>query len=357
MGKLVLVNKFNIILIPLYSPVKSQHEEEFFAAALVRDFDAINNLIERGLDPNIVDYEGMTILQIVAEKEDIPMGTMFHLVLLRSKYRLSIKAKYLLSFKKLNINTHSNTLNGDSALITAVIFNRTQMVSLLLQHGADPNIQNLTGQTALHSAVRKKNLENVKILLLSNAQPNVEDAFGNTPLSLSIIDRHSPDIASLLLKAQADPNFRVVKPQPLLIELALICRSTEHLNMVTLLVKNNANVNIKDPVSGLTSLHAVSITGYVPLARMLLALGASAIALDRMGRTPFDAAIEYEQKGLIHFYSERVMDMMGKISFVKRYEGRALAKKNKPQIRTNVRFADTQTMVCDSDKELFLEHI
>lgn len=63
------------------------------------------------------------------------------------------------------------------------------------------------------------------------------------------------------------------------------------------LLTYKGNVNTQNPITGQTPLHMVSITGYLPLAQLLLKLGASEDIKDRMGRTAFDMAVQHEQVG------------------------------------------------------------
>lgn len=63
------------------------------------------------------------------------------------------------------------------------------------------------------------------------------------------------------------------------------------------LLTYKGNVNIQNPITGQTPLHMVSLTGYVPLAKLLLKLGAIEGIKDRMGRTAFDMAVQHEQFG------------------------------------------------------------
>lgn len=133
----------------------------------------------------------------------------------------------------MDVNYHTLTRNRDTALITAVTFDRLQFATMLLQHKADPNLLNSFGklikvelqmseedssdQTALHRAVRRQNYQMVKALLFAKASPNIQDVFGNTPLSLAVLEYPSRRIVKVLLEWDADPNFETIKQQPLII--------------------------------------------------------------------------------------------------------------------------------------------
>jgi len=79
--------------------------------------------------------------------------------------------------------------NGSTALSLASGDGHTDMVELLLDHRADPNIPDNHGGTALIWAAaddvvgpRKEIVEIVKLLLDNGANPNIQDQWGNTAL-------------------------------------------------------------------------------------------------------------------------------------------------------------------------------
>ena len=53
---------------------------------------------------------------------------------------------------------------------------------LLLQHGADVNIQNEDGATALMCSCAKASIDNAKLVLRYDADVNIRDNFGRTAL-------------------------------------------------------------------------------------------------------------------------------------------------------------------------------
>jgi ankyrin repeat protein len=82
------------------------------------------------------------------------------------------------------------------------------MESALLS-GRDPNVKNRAGSAALHLAVGKRNLPLVELLLTHGADTELRDNRGNTALHVALYDRDPGkivEIASLLLRAGADPN-------------------------------------------------------------------------------------------------------------------------------------------------------
>lgn len=80
--------------------------------------------------------------------------------------------------------THLNekeAMNGSTPLITAVVFDREEMVKDLLAAGADLNLQNNDGSTALHNAAFFCRTNLVKLLLEKGANSNAVNNFGQKP--------------------------------------------------------------------------------------------------------------------------------------------------------------------------------
>ena len=77
-----------------------------------------------------------------------------------------------------------NQTNGDknTALHIAVQTGHVSICSTLLQHGADPNLQNRYHKTPLHLASIRKRKEIVESLIRRGAQLNIKDQKQRTPL-------------------------------------------------------------------------------------------------------------------------------------------------------------------------------
>lgn len=104
---------------------------------------------------------------------------------------------------------------GRSALAEAVLAvnfgtNHIQVMELLLNHRAKPDMHNIYGKTCLHEAVRRGYPLAVKLLLDNGAGPNKKTIIGTTPLGFACnYDnekgfRSNIGIVRLLLDANAD---------------------------------------------------------------------------------------------------------------------------------------------------------
>ena len=141
--------------------------------------------------------------------------------------------------------------DGQSFIEIAIIHNRSnrsQMVSLLLDHGADPDAKDDGGVCPLTKAFlfNKLSPEVLDVLLKYGADLNQEDRNGNTVLSLAISQPvPDPEFVRLFLAKSADPNQRNKKGETALHQ-AVFHRRSRQTEIVDMLIKNGADVNIKD---------------------------------------------------------------------------------------------------------------
>ncbi|EUC41139.1 hypothetical protein COCMIDRAFT_40654 [Bipolaris oryzae ATCC 44560] len=75
--------------------------------------------------------------------------------------------------------------NGDTTLIMAAAEKNHEMVSFLLQNGADANAINNNGRTALMEAALWGRIENIKVLLSANANKHLKDHEGRCAMDLA----------------------------------------------------------------------------------------------------------------------------------------------------------------------------
>ena len=125
--------------------------------------------------------------------------------------------------------------------ITSILGN-FEVAKLLLNLGADPNVQNRLGEAPLHQAAEKNNAEFTKLLLSYKANANIQQNDGDTPLHLACNKGHY-EIVKILLSEGANPDI----PNSVLGRTALhIACEKNHCLIVGLLVQNQAKVLIED---------------------------------------------------------------------------------------------------------------
>jgi len=102
-------------------------------------------------------------------------------------------------------DAHNGSCWDVSPLYVAVRFGHTEVAGILLNWGADVNWQSwsVLKKTALHEAVEAGNTEMVMLLLDAEADPNLLEFRGWTPLHLAVA-RGNVETAGLLLQQGAD---------------------------------------------------------------------------------------------------------------------------------------------------------
>lgn len=94
-----------------------------------------------------------------------------------------------------------------TALILATQNSHYDMISFLLEHGADVNSTDLYLNTALHHAVKQNNIEIVRLLISKNPNLNQQNEKGYTPLIMAVIKRQLA-MVELLVQAGSDVSVR-----------------------------------------------------------------------------------------------------------------------------------------------------
>ncbi|KAM7511432.1 hypothetical protein LguiB_010307 [Lonicera macranthoides] len=149
--------------------------------ALAGQIRFMDGLLDNGLDIDIVDKDGMTVLHkaIIGKKEAV----ISHL--LRKGASPNVRDK-----------------DGATPLHYAIQVGAMQTVKLLLiKYKADVNIADNEGWTPLHVAVQVRNRDLVKVLLLNGADKTRRTKDGITALDISLCygkDFKSYDLAKLL---------------------------------------------------------------------------------------------------------------------------------------------------------------
>jgi FOG: Ankyrin repeat len=100
-------------------------------------------------------------------------------------------------------NTNGQDEAGQSLVMTAVSNNHMDVLALLIASGADSNTANQYRVTPLAVAAEQGHLDAVNMLIAAGAKVNARDTSGGTALSVAIL-RGYKDIVAALLTAGAD---------------------------------------------------------------------------------------------------------------------------------------------------------
>ena len=142
-----------------------------FYAIKYKNRYALQELLSHGADANYKNNDNMNSLHLAVLKKDVTIVKMI--------------VKYIK-----NINSRTNS--GSTALHYACNFQLTNSVIILLENGANQDINELEYDFyPIFYAVVQNNVDITKLLVDAGANPNHQDYLGNTILHYAIINRHA----------------------------------------------------------------------------------------------------------------------------------------------------------------------
>ena len=158
---------------------------------------------------------------------------------------------------------------ADLQLVEAAKNQNWETVSTLLDQRVDVNTAQADGATALHWAAFWNNLDAVKLLVNTGANVDVQNDYGATPLWCACASRHT-GIVEQLLASDANPNLGLRSGESILMR----CVHTGDASAVRALARNGANVSFREPSRGQTALMWSAATAHPEITRVLLEYGA-----------------------------------------------------------------------------------
>jgi ankyrin repeat protein len=177
------------------------------------------------------------------------------------------------------IAAHSQDINGrgsfyTTALHAASVRGYSDVASLLIKNGADPNSRDDRDRAPLHKVPHggqlvmvESSLEVARLLVSSGADVNVTDDPGWTPLHAAARSGYR-DVAELLLEYGASLDVQNECGET---PLHLACVNGT-LEVVRFLIGQGSDINYQKN-NGIIPLHMASQTGHLDVARLLLDCG------------------------------------------------------------------------------------
>jgi len=182
------------------------HDRDEIAELLIAEGANVTAKSEYGETPLLLAHNLKLIELLISKGADINVKTNSGLTLLHRAETKEI-AEFFID-KGVDVNAKDS--NGFNAFWFAVKRSRIEVVEVLIENGADLNIQDRTsGLTALHNAAGNGDNDMVELLITSGADLNAKgvikvnkvDRFGATPLDYALTQRRPQyDTADLLRK-------------------------------------------------------------------------------------------------------------------------------------------------------------
>ncbi|XP_016982435.2 histone-lysine N-methyltransferase EHMT2 [Drosophila rhopaloa] len=153
----------------------SELRTALMCAVMNEKCDMLNLFLQCGADVAIKGPDGKTCLHIAAK-----LGNVEATQLIVESYRASRNITSFLNF------IDAQDEGGWTAMVWAAELGHTDIVSLLLNQEADPNICDNDNNTVLHwSTLHNDGLDTITVLLQAGADCNVQNVEGDTPLHIA----------------------------------------------------------------------------------------------------------------------------------------------------------------------------
>ncbi|CAF1625633.1 unnamed protein product [Rotaria sp. Silwood1] len=205
------------------------------------------------------------------------------------------------------VDINTSNIDGLTALHQACIDNNLLMVEYLLNRSADINCQDNEGWTPLHAAASCGNLDIVKYLLSRGAIVDVCNNEGELPIDIAEGD----DIIACLeedmrRKGIDDEQARNIEHQ------LMLKHAQDWLNNNQKSNNKSLAETIVHARTGATALHVACAKGYIDVIDILIRAGANINSVDNDGWTPLHAAAHWDKHDVIKFLLERNGDLDAK---------------------------------------------
>ena len=211
-----------------------------------------------------------------------PRGRPLHYAAL---YGLRDVAEFLIIERSQGVNTRSGSRNV-TPLFVASDKGHLDVMRLLLEHGADPNVRDGSSNTPLHGVSQRGHVKIARVLLEYGAHPDVRGIGDLTPLRLALQGGHLK-VARALLEHNANADTRDHFNRTPLHQAS----QEGDVDVAQVLLNHRADANSQD-LSNWTPLHWASQWGHVQVARVLLDHGAEVDAHALDSSTPLHLALQ-----------------------------------------------------------------
>lgn len=246
------ISEVNKLLPNINPQFRTSHNRTAIHAAVIgKNLQILGKLLQKHIDPNVKDVDGITALEIAIQNNSIEA------VKLLLKYGANVNIYREITNKYDNGSQEKWTR---TPLLYALEQNyNAELAGILIANAAKVNVSGQFKITPLHLATRYGNTIIIDRLLDKGADINVRDVLGNTPLFGAINRRsNSFNTTKLLIDRGAKVNIANKAGQtPLMLAASLPDEENSNseqrytiqklrIDLIQLFIDNGADVNSKD---------------------------------------------------------------------------------------------------------------
>jgi ankyrin repeat protein len=190
------------------------------------DRAAVRTLLQKHVDVNAPEADGMTALHWAAERGDVETSDL----LIRAGANVKAVTRYgvtplslacisgnaalVEALLKAGADANGTSPEGETPLMTAARVGKVDTLKVLVAHGAEVNAkENWKGQSAIMWAAGEGHTEAIRTLTEVGADINARSKGGFSPLLFAVRNGHL-EAARLLIASGADPNDKVMGSAP-----------------------------------------------------------------------------------------------------------------------------------------------
>ncbi|KAJ4448681.1 hypothetical protein ANN_00071, partial [Periplaneta americana] len=212
-----------------------------------------------------------------------------------------IKSKELLD-RNLKMVAEGGYIN-----IAKFLFNsghgHVQIVTLLIDRGADCNLRNKNDDSPLVLATRYRHVDIVKLLIQKGADVNARTKYGVSVI-MAAAECGLVEVVCLLIDKGANINERNTYGESAI----LIAAKESEKDIIFLLVENGADVNVCDK-DGINPIMAAAKNGLVEVVSLLIEKGANINERNEYGQSPILIAALHNHKHIMWLLAENGADV------------------------------------------------
>jgi len=172
-----------------------------------------------------------------------------------------------------------------SLLQQAIIYDKPDIVKVLLDNGADINLLDNINMSPLNTAINENKTEIANILIERGANVNYKNIYGITPQHLAARTKNSSVLKKLLSKKEIEIDPMDNTGASPLIYASII----GDIECMKILLDNGANINVID-INGRTPIFYALESGQIDALKLLIDKGADLNKKDKKGNTLLDFA-------------------------------------------------------------------